>query len=205
MDTKRSANRPGRHVLEPASRRPARRVRLRFPRITPAKILASAAAILIGVFGAVTAAAGSFAYLNASAPVGAASTVTAGTSAITLQQGAGAASSTLTMSNTVWNRMLPGDFVGQSLTINNTGDAVLAVSTRLSSTIAWDIRVAAGACPGTQLTGAAQTTTATALATLAAGASTTVCVQAALPVTAANSVQGTSPAVNLIVDGVQVP
>jgi hypothetical protein len=205
MDTKRSANRPGRHVLEPASRRPARRVRLRLPRLTPTKLLASAVAILIGVFGAVTAAAGSFAYLNASAPVGAASTVTAGNSVLTLQQGAGTAGSTLTMSNTVWNRMLPGDFAGQSLTINNTGDAVLSVSTRLSSAIAWDIRVVTGACPGTQLTGAVQTTTATTLATVAAGASTTVCVQATLPTTAANSVQGTSPVVNLIVDGVQVP
>lgn len=205
MDTKRSANRHGRHVLEAGSPRSARRVRLRFPRITPAKIFATAAAILIGVFGAVTAAAGSFAYLNATAPVGTASTVTAGTSVITLQQGAGAATSTLTMSNTVWNRMLPGDFVGQSLTINNTGDAPLSISTRLSATIAWDIRVAAGACPVTQLTGAVQTTTSTALSTLAAGASTTVCVQAVLPTTAANSVQGTSPVVNLTVDGVQVP
>jgi len=205
MDTTRSETRQGRHVLDAASRSSVRRIRLSRPRITPAKIAIPAAAILIGVLGAAGTAAGSFAYLNASAPVGTASTVTAGTSVLTLQQGAGAASANLTLSNTVWNRMLPGDFVGQAVTINNTGDTPLAVSTRLSNTIAWDIRVASGACPVTQLTGAVQTTTSTILSTLAAGASTTVCIQAVLPTTAANTVQGTNPVVSLTVDGVQVP
>lgn len=205
MDTKRSANRRGRHVLEAGSPRSARRVRLRFPRITPAKIFAGAAAVLLGVLAAAGTAAGSFAYLNSTATVGQSSTITAGTSVITLQQGAGVATSNLTMTNTVWNRMLPGDIAGQAVTINNTGDTPLSISTRLSAAIAWDIRVATGACPGTQLPGAAQTTTSTALSTVAAGASTTVCVQAALPTTAAAGVQGTSPVVNLVVDGVQVP
>ena len=43
------------------------------------------------------------------------------------------------------------------------------------------------------------------IATLAAGASATVCIQATLPTSAANSVQGTNPIVTLTVDGVQVP
>ena len=111
----------------------------------------------------------------------------------------------LTLTNTVWNRMLPGDFVGQAITINNTGDTPLAISTRLSSLVAWDIRVASGGCPVSQLPGAAQGTTSTSLSTIAAGASATVCIQAVLPTTAANTVQGTNPVVTLVVDGVQVP
>jgi hypothetical protein len=203
MDTKRSANRHGRHVLEAGSR--SRRARLGRPRITPASIGISAAAILLGVLGAAGTAAGSFAYLNSTATVGQNSTITAGTSAITLQQGAGAATTNLTMTTSAWNRMLPGDVAGQAITVNNTGDTPLSISTRLSSLIAWDIRVATGACPGTQLPGAAQTTTSTTLSTIAAGSSATVCIQATLPLGAANNVQGTSPAVNLVVDGVQVP
>lgn len=204
MTTMRRANRQGRHVLENGPRPSLRRMRLRL-RVTPGRIAATAAAILLGVFVAAGTAAGSFAYLNSSVTVGNASTITAGTSVLTLQQGAGAPSSSLTMTATVWNRMLPGDFVGQALTINNTGDTPLALSTRLAATSAWDIRVAAGACPVTLLPGAAQTTVSTSLSTLAAGASTTVCVQASLPLTAANTVQGTAPTMSLIVDGVQVP
>ena len=204
MKRTRSTGRQGRHVLEDGPRPSIRRPRLRVS-LTPGRIAASAAAILIGVLGAAGTAAGSFAYLNTTVPVGTASTVTAGTSALTLQQGAGAATTNLTLTNTVWNRMLPGDFVGQAITINNTGDTPLAISTRLSSLVAWDIRVASGACPGSQLSGAAQTTTSTSLSTIAAGASATVCIQAVLPTTAANTVQGTNPVVTLVVDGVQVP
>jgi hypothetical protein len=205
MDTKRSTTRQGRHVLDAGSRSSVRRVRLARPRLTPAKIAMSAAAVLLGVLAAAGTAAGSFAYLNSTAVVGNASTISAGTSVLTLQQGAGVPSSNLTLSNTVWNRMLPGDFAGQAVTINNTGDVPLAISTRLSGAIAWDVRVASGACPVTQLTGATQTTTSTSLSTIAAGASATVCIQAVLPTSAANTVQGTSPVVSLTVDGVQVP
>jgi hypothetical protein len=203
MTTMLRASRQGRHVLEDGPR-PARRIRLRV-RVTPARIAASAAAILLGVFGAVGAAAGSFAYLNSSASTTAGSSITAGNSVITLTSGAAGPASSITMPATVWNRMLPGDFVGQSLTITNTGDATLAISTRLTATSAWEVRVAAGACPATLLPGAAQTTTSTALSSLAAGAATTVCVQASLPASAANSVQGTTAVVSLVVDGVQTP
>ncbi|MCU1417847.1 MAG: hypothetical protein JWP32_2021 [Schumannella sp.] len=204
MTTMRSAPRQGRHVLEDGSRPSFRRIRVRV-RVTPGRIAAGAAAILLGVFAAAGTAAGSFAYLNATATTTAGSTITAGTSALTLQQGAGVPASAITLTNTVWNRMLPGDFVGQAITVNNTGDSPLALSTRLSNAIAWNVRVAAGACPATLLTSAIQTTTSTALSTVLAGASTTVCVQAELPSTAANSVQGTAPVVSLVVDGVQVP
>ncbi|MGN6501437.1 MAG: hypothetical protein ACTHKX_00865 [Pseudolysinimonas sp.] len=192
------ANRRGRHVLETGRRPAVRRVR-----ITPARIAATAAAVLLGVFGAAGTATGSFAYLNSTASTTAGSTITAGTSALTLQQGSGVASNALTLTSTAWNRMLPGDIAGQTVTVNNTGDTALLLSTRLSNAIAWEIRVALGACPATQLAATAQGTTSTALATVAAGSATTVCIQAVLPVTAANSVQGTSPIVSLVVDGVQ--
>jgi hypothetical protein len=204
MTTMRRARRHGRHVLENGPRPSLRRIRVGL-RITPARVAATAAAILLGVLGAAGTAAGSFAYLNSTASTTAGSTITAGTSTLTLQQGAGAATSNLTMTTTTWNKMLPGDFVGQTITVNNTGDTPLALSTRLSNAIAWDIRVATGACPATQLAGAAQTTTSTSLSTLAAGASATVCIQATLPTTAPNSAQGTNPVVALTVDGVQVP
>jgi hypothetical protein len=159
--------------------------------------------VLLGVLGAAGTAAGSFAYLNSSASTQAGSTITAGTSALTLQQGAGVASNSITLSSTAWNRMLPGDIAGQTITVNNTGDTALQLSTRLSNAIAWEIRVAVGTCPATQLAASAQSTGSTGLVTVAAGSATTVCIQAVLPTTAANSVQGTSPVVSLIVDGVQ--
>ncbi|CAN5456626.1 hypothetical protein BH09ACT4_BH09ACT4_17190 [soil metagenome] len=204
MTTMRRAARQGRHVLEDGPRPSIRRIRVGL-RVTPGRLAAVAAAVLLGVFGAAGAAAGSFAYLNSTATIGSNSTVTAGTSSLTLQSGANPAGTAITLPATVWNRMLPGDIVGQTITVNNTGDTPLTVSTRLSVAIAWDIRVAAGACPGTQLPGAAQTTTSTTYATIAAGATSTMCIQALLPTTASNVVQGTAPVVSLIVDGVQVP
>lgn len=204
MTTMRRATRQGRHVLERGPRPSIRRIRIRV-RVTPGRIAATAAAILLGVFAAAGTAAGSFAYLSASAPVGTASTVTAGTSALTLQQGAGVPSSSITLGATVWNRMLPGDIVGQTVTVANTGDTPLAVSTRLSAVSAWEFRVASGACPVTQIPGAALTTTSSAYATIAAGADSIMCIQAVLPTTAPDSAQGTNPVLQLIVDGVQVP
>lgn len=204
MTTMRRANRQGRHVQEDGRRPSIRRIRIGL-RVTPGRIAATAAAILLGVFAAAGTAAGSFAYLNATAPVGTASTVTAGTSTLTLKSGANPAGTSITLNAAVWNRMLPGDIVGQTILVNNTGDTPLAVSTRLSVASAWEFRVASGACPVTQIPGAALSTTATAWATVAAGASPTMCIQAVLPTTAANAVQGATPVLSLIVDGVQVP
>lgn len=204
MTTMRRTARHARHVLEDGRRPSIRRIRMDL-RVTPGRIAATAAAIMLGVLAAAGTAAGSFAYLSASAPIGTASTVTAGTSSLTLQSGANPAGTAITLPASVWDRMLPGDIVGQTVTVANTGDTPLAVSTRLSATSAWQIRVATGACPGTQIAGAALTTTSTAWTTIASGASSTLCIQAVLPTTAANSVQGTTAVVSLVVDGVQVP
>lgn len=204
MTTMRRANRQGRHVLEGGPRPSVRRMRFGL-RVTPGRVAATAAAILLGVFAAAGTAAGSFAYLSASAPVGTVSTVTAGTSALTLQSGANPAGTSIVLPTAPWNRMLPGDIVGQVVTVANTGDTPLAVSTRLSALSAWEFRVASGACPVTQIPGAALSTTSTSYATIAVGANSTMCIQAVLPTTAPNSAQGTNPVLQLIVDGVQVP
>jgi len=204
MTTMRSANRHGRHVQDDGARPSIRRIRFGL-RVTPGRVAATSAAILVGVLAAAGSAAGSFAYLTASAPVGAADTVTAGTSALTLQSGANPAGTSITLPATTWNKMLPGDIVGQTVTVNNTGDTPLAVSARMSVASAWEFRVATGACPGTQIPGAALSTVSSAWATVASGASSTMCIQAVLPTSAANTVQGTSPGLSLIVDGVQVP
>lgn len=204
MTTMRSANRQGRHVLEGGSRPSIRRIRVGV-RVTPGRVAATAAAILLGVLTAAGTAAGSFAYLNATAAVGAAATVNAGTGTLTLQSGANPAGSAITLPSTIWNKMLPGDIVGQTVTVANTGDTTLAVSTRLNAVSAWEFRVASGACPVTQIPGAALSTVSTSYATINASANSIMCIQAVLPTTAPNSAQGTNPVLQLIVDGVQVP
>ncbi len=204
MDKMRSTSPRGRHVLDDGRRASRRRIDLRI-RITPGRIAATAAAVLIGVLAAAGTAAGSFAYLNATAPVGTASTVTAGTSALTLQSGASPAGSSITLPATVWNRMLPGDIVGQTITVANTGHTPLAVSARLSALSAWEFRVAIGACPVGQIPGAPLSTTSSASAAIDSGVSGVVCIQAVLPTTAANGIQGTTPAIALVLDGVQIP
>jgi hypothetical protein len=91
------------------------------------------------------------------------------------------------------------------VTVNNTGDADLAVSARLTAASAWEFRVATGACPTGQLAGAALSTTAAAWDSIASGASSVMCIQAVLPTSAAGTVQGTNPVLSLVLDGVQTP
>lgn len=198
---------PGRHaaLVRETGRRPAARRTGVAGVVSPTSIAATAAAILLGVLAAVGGVAGSYAYLNASAPTTAGSTVTAGTTGITLQSGAGIAANSITLAPTAWTKMLPGDFAGQNVTIANTGDTTLSISTRLSASVDWNIRVASGACPATQLATGLQSTSASTLATINSGGSLTVCVQAILPTTAPNSTQGTNPLVSLLVDGTQIP
>jgi hypothetical protein len=191
----------------PATRARHSTGRYRAPRlrITPAGLLGAIAAVTIGTLGATAAAAGSYAYLSATTTVGAASTVVAGTSSLKIQLGAGTPATSVTLPATVWNQMLPGDVVGQSITVVNDGDTSLAVTSRISATSAFEIRVVLGACPAGVIGGGSLTTTAVALTTLTAGSTATVCVQSRLPVTAANGVQGTTPAMNVILDGTELP
>jgi hypothetical protein len=101
--------------------------------------------------------------------------------------------------------MLPGDVVGQQFTLASTGTAGSTLTARLSAASPWQIRMAFGACPGTQLASAPLTTTAAAAGSILGGSSSPICVQATLPTTAAATVAGTTSAFTIIIDSTQVP
>ena len=147
---------------------------------------------------------GTFAFLNSQAAIPATS-VKAGTLGVTVQYGSVAAGSTAALPTTVWTNMLPGDFAGQQFTIASTGSANSNITARLSVGTAWDIRVAAGSCPTTQLTNTPLTTSAGAYGTLVAGTSSLVCVQATLPAGASASVEATAIPFSIFIDAAQVP
>jgi len=174
-------------------------------RPTPRGALAAAAALTAGILVAAGLAAGSYAFLNSQATVASAVTIKSGNLALTVQYGAGTAGSTATIPTTAWATMLPGDVVGQQFTLASTGTAGSTLTARLSATSAWQIRMAFGACPGTPLSGAALTTTASAAGSISGNTSSTVCVQATLPANAAASVSGTSATFSIIIDSTQVP
>lgn len=174
-------------------------------RPTPRGALAAAAALTAGILVAAGLAAGSYAFLNSQATATSAVTIQSGDLALTVQYGAGAAGSTATIPTTAWATMLPGDVVGQQFTIASTGTAASTITARLSAASSWEIRVAAGTCPATQLPGAALTTTAVAEGTVPGGTVSTVCVQATLPVGAAASVAGTTSSFSILLDSTQVP
>ncbi len=174
-------------------------------RPTPRGAIGAAAALTAGILVAAGLAAGSYAFLNSQATTTSAVTIRSGSLALTVQYGAGAAGSTATIPSTAWATMLPGDVVGQQFTLTSTGSAGATITARLAATSAWEIRVAAGTCPGTQIAGPALTTTAAAEGTILGSTTTPVCVQATLPATAAANVSGTTAGFTIILDATQVP
>jgi hypothetical protein len=174
-------------------------------RPTPRGALAAAAALTAGILVAAGLAAGSYAFLNSQATATSAVTIQSGNLALTVQYGSGAAGSTATIPTTAWATMLPGDVVGQQFTLASTGTAGATITARLSAASAWEIRVAAGTCPATQIAGAPLSTTAVAEGTIPGGLVTSVCVQATLPSSAAASVSGTTAGFSIILDTTQVP
>jgi hypothetical protein len=193
-------------VLEQIVAEPSTRVGRSFSAIrpTPRRAVGTAAALFGGILVAASMAGGTFAFLNSQAAIPATS-VKAGTLGVTVQYGSGAAGSTVALPTTVWTNMLPGDFAGQQFTIASTGSANSNVTARLSVATAWDIRVAAGSCPATQLTNTPLTTTAGAYGTLVAGTSSLVCVQATLPAGASASAEATAIPFSIFIDAAQVP
>lgn len=171
---------------------------------TPRRMLASGAALMGGVLIASALAAGSYAYLNSRATTPAI-VVQSGNLALTVQYGTAAAGATAALPTAPWATMLPGDVVGQQFTITSTGSAGSTITVRLSATSAWDIRLAPGACPTGQLSGAPLTTAAVVAGSLAGGGGSLVCVQATLPAGAAANVSGTTPAFSILIDSTQVP
>lgn len=174
-------------------------------RPTPRGALAAGAALTVGLLVAAGLAAGSYAFFSSQATAASSVTIKSGNLALTVQYGSGTAGATAAIPTTAWATMLPGDFVGQQFTITSTGTAGSTITARLAATSAWDIRIAPGTCPVTQLTSAPLTTTAAAEGTLAGGASSAVCVQATLPITAAAAVSGTTAPFTITLDSTQVP
>ncbi|MES1170651.1 MAG: hypothetical protein ABUL47_08190 [Leifsonia sp.] len=198
------AARPGRRRHRAHRPAVARRLLLAL-RPTRRGTLGAVVALAAGILVAAGLAAGSYAFFSSQAAPAAAVTLHSGNLAMTVQYGAGAAGSTTTIPTTAWATMLPGDVVGQEFTINSTGSAGANLTARLSATSAWQIRIAAGDCPGTQLTSAPLTTTAVAEGTIPGGVNSVVCVQATLPTTAAAAVAGTTAPFSIIIDATQVP
>ncbi len=174
-------------------------------RPTPRGALGAVAALTAGILVAAGLAAGSYALLNSQATIASAVTIKSGNLALTVQYGAGTAGTTAAIPTTAWATMLPGDVVGQQVTLASTGTAGSTLTARLSATSAWDIRIALGACPAGQLTSAPLTTSATGAGSIAGGANSTVCVQATLPASAAAGVSGTTATFSIIIDSTQVP
>jgi hypothetical protein len=202
MTGSRAAN-PGRRRHRAAQPRIRRLLLILRP--TPRGALAAAAALTAGILVAAGLAAGSYAFLNSQATATSAVTIQSGNLALTVQYGSGAAGSTATIPTTAWATMLPGDVVGQQFTLASTGTAGATITARLSAASAWEIRVAAGTCPATQIASAPLTTTAIAEGTIPGGTNTSVCVQATLPSSAAASVSGTTAGFSIILDSTQVP
>lgn len=173
-------------------------------RPTPRRTFGAIGILTVGILAAAGFAAGTYAFLNSQATTPAV-TITSGNLAITVQYGSTTAGSSTAIPAAAWTAMLPGDVVGQQFTITSTGSAGSNITARLSATSAWDIRIAAGACPATPLTGAPLTTTAAVAGTLGGGGTSPVCVQATLPAGAAAGVSGTSAAFSIVLDSTQVP
>jgi hypothetical protein len=170
---------------------------------TPRRLLGGAAALMGGILLAASFAGGTYAFLNAQATTPAV-TVSSGNLAVAVQYGSGTAGATAAIPTAAWSNMLPGDFVGQQFTITNTGSANAAMTARLSAMTAWDIRLAAGACPATQLTSAPLTTAAASYGTLPTNTNAVICVQATLPAGTAASTEATSVPFTIAIDAKQV-
>jgi hypothetical protein len=169
----------------------AHRRKFRAPRAR--SLLATSGALAAGVSLAVLGAGVSYAFLNASSAVSANGAVmTAGTSGLNLQYGAGTAGPSVTIPAAAFQNMLPGDIVGVQLNVINVGDVPQTIGAAVSAANAWQIRIAAGTCPSTVLAGAALSTTTAGAIPLALGATQTICVQAVLPTTAAAASENTS-------------
>jgi hypothetical protein len=172
-------------------------------RPSPRRILGGAAALFGGVLVAASMAGGTYAFLNSQVKTSAV-TLSSGSLALTVQAAGTTAGTTTAIPTAAWTNMLPGDFVGQQVTVANTGTVPVNATARLAATTSWDIRLLVGTCPTTQITSAALTTTAVGYGSLAPGASAVVCVQATLPTGTAAAVENTSANFQIIIDATQV-
>lgn len=100
-----------------------------------------------------------------------------------------------------WSNLLVGESVRQPFTITNTGDVPFELTA--SGTVqnaAFELRAVRGACPSTQLSGSSIVTTPADLGVLAAGATTTACLEVRL---GAAATPGITSTVLVTIDGTQ--
>lgn len=150
--------------------------------------LAVGAGVAIGLLGTGS----TYAYLNASANVGTATTISSGTAALTV-------SAPASLSN-----LAPGTVQHASFTVDNTGQVPLAVSaasvTSSNAVAALSAGVAAGDCATTPNAGAALGSV---LAVVQPGASALLCLVVAMPLDAPAAAAGTSTQIAIALNGVQ--
>ena len=169
----------------------------------PIGVVGLAAALFGGVLLAASAAGGTYAFLNAQR-ITPGATISSGTLSVTIQASGSAAGASAAIPTDAWTNMLPGDFAGQTVTVANTGSVGTVLSAQLAGTSAWDIRLAMGACPSTLLTSAPLAAAPSSVATLAAGSTSAVCVQASLPANAAANTENSSSSLSITLTAKQV-
>ena len=123
-----------------------------------------------------------------------------GVPAGTVQSGSIGLTTAESFTATSWSNMLVGESVRQSFTVTNTGTVPVTLGATATAHASFAIRLASGTCPASDLTGTPATTSATALGTLAAGATRTVCLQVTA-VTGATA--ATSSTFSVVVTGTQ--
>jgi len=169
-------------------------------------MVSAALLVTVAIALAVLGAGGSYAYLNASAPVAAATTIKSGTATLTVS------SLTLPVS-----ALYPGATVNAPVTVTNNGDVPLALriagftpptpATTLSASLS--IGLSVGACPvvpNPSWSALLSTTpVVTSLGkTLPIGGSTLLCVSVTLPLSAPATAQGLSATnFGIVIDGIQ--
>jgi len=188
----------------PADRaHPVARTRVRAPRARG--LLATAIALAVGVSGAVLAAGGSYAHLNATTAMGGAGTIAAGSAELLVSHGGDTPESTVAIPAGPFQDMLPGDRRQQEFALHNSGSVPMGVSAFIGAPTAWNLRLAAGACPSTALPGNPLGTTSSAVVSnLQPGATAAVCLEVSLPLTADASTAGTTADHSITLDGIQV-
>jgi hypothetical protein len=166
------------------------RHRAAVPRVNLRALIGTSAAIGAACVIAIGATGGSYALWvdGQAAPAG---TVQSGSIGVTAASSFTAAS---------WSNLLVGESVRQPFTVTNTGTIPVTLSATASAGSSFEIRVASGNCTASVLTGTPASTSATALGTLAVGATRTLCLQ----VTAASAAtSATSSAFTVTVGAAQ--
>lgn len=164
-----------------------------FRRARIRNLLGAAGVAAAGVVIGLGAAGGTYASFDDQTTGRSSATITAGTAELDVVADFTAAA---------WSNLLVGESVRQPFTIINGGDVALALTASgTTSAGGFELRAVRDDCPSTALAGASITQAPSPLGTLAAGASTTACLEVRL----VSGAPGTSSTVAVIVSGTQVP